>query len=156
MRRSLPSLLVPVLLLPALLLAGPAVAPTPASATAPVAAPGAVRASDVHAEWGRTVGHDARLRKGCRSYAYTYALTPPDGDWALETFLVGPRGKRYGSGYFLTGKDPLSGPAAWRLCLRSTRAGTYTIRARLTVDNAVDYYDGWLPDSTFRLRAPRR
>jgi hypothetical protein len=115
-----------------------------------------LRTGDVHAEWGSTAGHDARLRKGCRSYTYTYALTPPAGDWALETFLVGPRGKRYGSGYFLTGKDPLAGAGAWRLCLRSTRAGTYTIRARLTVDNAVDYYDGWLPESTFRLRAPRR
>jgi hypothetical protein len=132
-------------------------------ATAVVLVPGpataAVDDSDgvaVHPEWGSTAGHDARLHRGCRTYAYSYALTPPEGDWALETFLVGPRGKRSGSGYFLTGSDPLAGSGRWRLCLRSTRAGTYTIRARMTVNNAVDFYDGWLPDSTFRLTKPRR
>jgi len=113
-------------------------------------------AADVHPEWGHTAAHGATIVKGCRGYTYTYALTPPDGYWALETFLIGPHGKQYGSGYFLTGSDPLAGPGSWRLCARSTRPGTYTIRARLTVDNVVESYDGWLPETTFRLRHRRR
>jgi hypothetical protein len=113
-------------------------------------------AADAHPEWGRTWTKDATVKPGCTSYPYSYALTPPDGDWALETFLIGPHGKQYGSGYFLTGKDPLAGDGAWRLCRRATRGGTYTIRARLTVQNGADYYDGWLPDTTFRLHKPRR
>jgi hypothetical protein len=116
----------------------------------------AVTSGEVHPEWGTTTASDAAIHKGCRSYEYSYALTPPDGDWALETFLVGPNGKQYGSGYFLTGKDPLAGDGAWRLCRRAARGGTYTIRARLTVQNGGDYYDGWLPDGTFRLRKPHR
>jgi hypothetical protein len=112
--------------------------------------------SVVHPEWGSTTAQSAKLRTGCHGYPYGYALTPPDGDWALETYLVGPHGKQYGSGYFQTGGDPLAGTGAWRLCLRSTRGGIYTIRARLTVLNGGDSYDGWLPDSTFRLRKPRR
>jgi hypothetical protein len=109
-----------------------------------------------HPEWGTTSAADRVLRHGCRGYRYTYALTPPDGDWALETFLVGPHGKQLGSGYFMTGADPLSGTGTWRLCHRPARSGTYTIRARLTTENGADHYDGWLPDSSFRLHKPRR
>ena len=119
-------------------------------------APPAGAADETHPEWGHTSAVDARLRHGCRSYDYSYALTPPDGDWALETFLVGPGGRKHGSGYFLTGKDELTGTGTWRLCLRSTRPGRYTIRALLSVQNGGDYAEGWLPDTTFRLRKPRR
>jgi hypothetical protein len=127
---------------------GPSTAAPAGTAAAPVA--------DTHPEWGATTGRDATVRKGCHGYAYSYTLTPPDGDWALETFLVGPKGKQYASGYFLTGTDPLAGSGAFRLCQRSTRAGTYTIRALLTVENGVDHDEGYLPESTFRLRKPRR
>ena len=125
-----------------------ALAPAPAGASA-------AGSDAVHPEWGRTAAADATVRKGCRGYAYSYALTPPDGDWALETFLIGPHGKQSGSGYFLTGEDPLAGPAAFRLCRRSTRGGHYTIRAYLTVLNGGTYTDGWLPETTFRLRKRR-
>ena len=112
-------------------------------------------AADVHPEWGSTTASNATLKQGCRGYAYAYALTPPDGDWMLETFLIGPRGKQYGSDYFITG-DPLSGTGSWRLCRRSTRGGTYTIRAKLSVINGGDYSEGMLPDTTFQLHKPRR
>jgi hypothetical protein len=112
-------------------------------------------AVDVHPEWGSTSAADATIKRGCRGYAYTYAITPPDGDWMLETFLVGPGGKAYGSDYFITG-DPLSGVGSWRLCRRSTRGGTYTVRAKLSVINGGDYYEGWLADTKFRLHKPRR
>jgi len=142
-RRSLPTLL-------ASLIGVGLLALVPAPATAVTAPSG-----DVHPDWGTTSAHDAKLRKGCHGYAYTYALTPPDGDWALETFLVGPRGKQYASGYFVTGDDPLAGPGSFQLCRRSTRGGRYTIRALLSVQNGGDYAEGWLPDTTFRLRKPR-
>ena len=116
--------------------------------------PPAVATDDVHPEWGHTTGHDARIKKGCHGYAYDYALTPPDGDWQLETFLIGPHGGRYGSGWFLT-DDPLAATSTWRLCRQALEPGTYTIRAHLSVDNATAYYDGWLPDTTFRLTRKR-
>jgi hypothetical protein len=112
-------------------------------------------ADEVHPEWGHTSEQDARIRHGCHTYTYSYALTPPDGDWGLETFLVGPDGRQYGSGWFLTGSDPLQGSGGWRLCRAAVKPGSYRIRARLTVDNAIAYYDGWLPDTTFRLKRPR-
>ena len=52
---------------------------------------GAVAAkAEVHPEWGRTFKKDGVLKFSCRNYAYRYAITPPEGEWALETFLVGP------------------------------------------------------------------
>jgi hypothetical protein len=109
----------------------------------------------VHPEWGRTWADNAKIKRSCHQYAYGYAITPPEGDWALETFLVGPRGKAAGSGYFVTGKDGFTGTSTWRLCKRSTKGGLYTIRAMLSVQNGSDIVEGWLPDSTFRLRKPR-
>jgi hypothetical protein len=109
----------------------------------------------VHPEWGSTSAPNAKIRRSCHQYAYSYAITPPAGDWALETFLIGPGGKAAGSGYFQTGKDELTGTSTWRLCQRSTKGGRYTIRALLSVQNGSELVEGWLPDSTFRLRKPR-
>ena len=125
-------------------------------ALGPLALAPSATAVDVHPEWGSTTAPaNATLKQGCRGYPYAYAITPPDGDWMLETFLIGPRGKRYGSDYFITG-DPLAGTGSWRLCQRSTKGGTFTIQAKLTVINGGDYYEGWLPESTFRLRKRHR
>jgi len=127
-------------------------------AAAPASASSATATSDplVRPDWGSTSAPDATLKRSCHQYAYSYAITPPPGDWSLETFLVGPRGKAAGSGYFVTGKDALSGTSTWQLCKRSTKGGIYTIRALLSVQNGSDVVEGWLPDSTFRLRKPRR
>ena len=111
--------------------------------------------ADAHPEWGSTSAKSATIKQGCRKYAYSYALTPPDGYWSLETFLVGPGGKRYGSDTFQSG-DPLVGTGTWRLCRRATKGGQYAIRAKLSVINGADYYEGWLPETTFRLRKPPR
>jgi len=138
MRRSLPSLVLALLV-----------------ALGPLTLAPSATAADVHPEWGSTSAPDTTLKQGCRGYAYTYAVTPPDGDWMLETFLIGPHGKPHGSDYFIT-SDPLTGTGSWRLCRRSTRGGTYTIRAKLSVINGGDYVEGWLPESTFHLHKPHR
>ena len=108
-----------------------------------------------HPEWGSTSAQNATVKRSCHQYAYADTITPPEGDWALETFLVGPGGKAAGSGYFVTGKDALSGTSTWRLCRRSVKGGLYTIKAKLSVQNGADLVEGWLPPSTFRLRKPR-
>ena len=124
-----------------------------------VPAPSSARtdpSAETHPEWGTTSAPDAKLRKGCRGYGYTYAITPPEGYWSLETFLVGRRGRVWGSGYFVTGEDPLAGPGTFRLCRRSTHGGQYTIRALLTVEGDDGSVQGWLPETTLRLRKPRQ
>jgi len=153
--RPLPHVVVLTLL--AALVAVPgltAVATSGASATTAAPTP-ADSEPLVHPEWGSTSAPNAKIKRSCHQYAYSYAITPPDGDWSLETFLVAPSGKAAGSGYFLTGKDPLAGTSTWRLCKRSTKGGRYTIRALLSVQDGTELVEGWLPDSTFKLRKPR-
>ena len=117
----------------------------------------AAHAVDVHPEWGSTTAQDAKLKRGCHQYAYQYAVTPPQGDWSLETFLYGPGGEQLGSGYFVVGDDPLAGSSTFRLCGAVTRGGRYTIRALLSVQTGPSLYtEGYLPDTTFRLHKSRR
>ena len=110
---------------------------------------------DVHPEWGSTSAHGATIKKGCRGYAYGYTLTPPDGDWALETFLIGPGGNALSSGAMAIGMDPTTGYDKFRVCRPSTRPGVFKIRALLSVQDSSgkDYVSGWLPVTKFRLRA---
>jgi hypothetical protein len=133
-----PSLIVALVLgLSTLVPSGAAVATTP---------------EPTHPEWGSTqVAPSLTLRQGCRRYDYSYAITPPDGDWALETSLLGPGGKKRGSNVFLTGSAELTATSSFKLCRRATKGGTYTIRALVTVQNGASYVEGYLPDTTFQL-----
>ena len=127
------------------------------SMLAPSGAAVATTPEPTHPEWGSTqVAPTLTIKKGCHRYDYGYAITPPEGDWSLETFLIGPGGKKRGSGFFLTGSDELTGTSAFRLCRRATKGGTYTIRALVTVQNGASFVEGYLPDTTFVLKKPRR
>lgn len=100
--------------------------------------------------WGQTGAPDRTLKKGCASYNYHYKLTPPPGDWMLETFLFDSNKKRLGSGYFLSAADPAKGQSSFAFCALNTVPGTFTIKAKLTVSNP-DARQRWLKPSTFRL-----
>ena len=101
--------------------------------------------------WGTTGAPDRTLKKGCGSYNYHYRLTPPPGDWSVETFLVDPDKKRVASGFFLSPVDPLKGQSSFAFCSINTHPGTFTIKARMTVSNPYPKIR-WLKPSTFRLR----
>ena len=111
---------------------------------------------EVHPEWGSTTAPNAVLRRGCKKYEYSYAITPPDGDWDLEIRIKDPSGKRVAAGYWLK-PDPLTATHKFRLCKATTRTGRFTITANLSVQNFDEVTEGRLPDSSFRLkRRPRR
>lgn len=116
-----------------------------------------VAKAETHPEWGRTIREDGRLKRSCRNYAYRYELSPPEGEWALETFLIGPGRVPLASGAFAIGTNPPSGRATFRFCRSSTRPGVFKIRALLSVQDKFgkDYQSGWLPVTKFRLRARR-
>lgn len=107
----------------------------------------------------QTMGHtheaNGRLRRGCHRYRYTYEVAPPSDEWSLETFLLGPRGKRLASDVIISGADPADGSKRWQICRTNTRAGRFTIRARLNYNDYPDTYSGWLKSSHFRLRRHR-
>ena len=116
---------------------------------------GAVEAKpDVHPEWGGTATNAKILKKGCRNYRYTYDITPPEGEWALETFLVGPGGVRLAHDAMAIGMDPTQGADSFRICRPSTRPGIFKIRALVSAQekSGQGYVQGWLPVTKFRLR----
>ncbi|WP_244929084.1 hypothetical protein [Nocardioides sp. W7] len=113
----------------------------------------AASATDDHHEWGRLGARDGVLRKGCPSYVYRYAVQPPGGDWSLETFLVDRRGRKLGSGVFLSGLNPTRGQATFTICRATTKPGRFVIRGKLSVQNGPDEYaEGWIRPVVFKLR----
>ena len=110
----------------------------------------------VHPEWGSVTAPNAVLRRGCKKYEYTYDITPPPGDWMLDIRIKGPSNKRLAAGVWGSPEDPLRATLPYRLCKPTTRAGRFTIRAYLSVQNGDEMTEGWLPESHFRLRRPGR
>lgn len=104
-------------------------------------------------EHARTWAKDQRLRKGCREYTYRYKVSPPtDQAWGLETFLVGPGGKKIASGTVYDGADPKKGRNVFRVCRTTTRPGVFRIKAKLTYYEGFTSHEGWADTTRFRLR----
>ena len=117
--------------------------------------PASGEAQRPRSSYGHTGAPDGTLRPGCHNYRYHYRVESPTHDWTLETYLVDPTGDGLASGVFVAGADPVRSSARFRFCRYSTRAGVFTIRAKL------HWYDGdggdhkvWLEPSHFRLRRP--
>ena len=108
---------------------------------------------EVHPEWGSTDAPNAVLRRGCRMYEYSYAITPPDGDWSLDLRFKDPSGKRVAAAFWIK-PDPLRATREFELCKATTRRGRFTITATLSVQKLDEVTEGRLPDSHFRLRRP--
>jgi len=112
----------------------------------------------VHPEWGSVTGHSGVLRRGCKKYTYSYAINPPEGDWALEIFLSGPRFEYLGGGGFLEGGGPEQGTGAYKMGRNTTKRGRFTSEAKLSVAEPGGEVteQGQLPPDHFRLRRPPR
>jgi hypothetical protein len=104
---------------------------------------------------GHTAARDGVLRKGCRRYRFSYAVSTPYDDWTLETSVVDPRGKGVASGALIGPSDPRSGALGYTLCRRATKAGRFTITGKLISYDGMEETVVQLPVSTFRLRRPR-
>jgi len=110
----------------------------------------------VHPEWGSITGKSGVLKRGCHKYAFSYAIVPPEGIWAIEVFISGPGFKNLAASAFLDGYDPKSGSGHYKLCRVTTRYGKFKIEAKVSVDNGSGHItEGRLPADSYRLRAPR-
>jgi hypothetical protein len=130
----------------ALALAVGPVAPVGASASQP---------PETHPEWGSVHATDGVLKRGCRSYRFTYEVTPPDeGYWDLAVTVVGPGRRTLFFGYVPEG-SPRSGTASYRLCRWKTRPGRFKLKAVVTVMTSNEHAEGRLETVKYRLRNPR-
>ena len=116
----------------------------------------AAQAVDVKPEWGWVNAENGVLKRGCRTYEYQYAITPPeDGYWDLSVSVVGPAGRTLYFSYLPEGESPLSGTATYRLCRAKTRPGVYKLKALVTVQDNNEQVQGRLPTVKYRLRNSR-
>ena len=115
--------------------------------------PGSAEAVEpgVDAGTGTTAMPDQVLRRGCRSYGYTYSLAPGSDDWILETFLLDPGRQRIASNVYTSDTEPKTGTGVFSFCRDVTRFGTFKIRAKLTSYSGYDSSTAWITPSYVRL-----
>ena len=149
----MPSLLTTAVLTP--VLAASTLLPLPPLLPSPEPAPRAQTAQRGPTVSAVVYGPDGRLRRGCKDYALSYAVTVPDGDWSLDLSTQDRRGKGVSAQSLLGPNDAESGVLPFRLCRPATVPGLFTVTGVLT------WYDGDQQTTasvsdTFRLRRPRR
>jgi len=130
-------------------------AAAPATAAAPTPAQ--------FAAMGSTHAPAYTLPPGCHWYSYSYRISPPEPEWALEILVTDAAGVAQASDVILSGADATTGTKRFQLCASNTAApGQFTIRGKLTyrhyatmpiVDHSQDY-SGWIATSHFRVTKP--
>lgn len=124
----------------------------PAALALGLTGPAGVAAGAVEAG-GTLEAQDGVLRRGCRTYAFTYTVQVPYDDWMLDTSVRDPRGRGVASQAFLGPYDPRTQRVTYRLCRGSTRPGRFTITGTLVAyDDPAEGTTVRLPPETFRLR----
>jgi len=122
---------------------------TPASGTS-----GSPTSSTDWAAMGHLASASGKLRAGCHRHYYSYRVSPPSPQWSLETFLVGPRGKRLASDVIISGADKKAGSKFFTICKANTRTGRFTIKGKLTYNDYPASPSGWIRPAYFRLTRP--
>jgi hypothetical protein len=94
---------------------------------------------------------DGRLRRGCKDYQFSYAVTTPSDDWTLDITMQDRRGKGVNAQSLIGPNDARSGVLSYRLCRWATVPGIFTLKGALVS------YDGSQETTvavteTFRLR----
>lgn len=105
---------------------------------------------------GSTSAADGLLRRRCRTYRYAYAVSTPHDDWTLETSIVDRRGKSVHAAVVFGSSEPKEGVKEFEMCRWATKPGTFTISGTLVSYDDDRTTEAQLPESTFRLRLPRR
>lgn len=117
---------------------------------------GSASAVEAKPEWGSVSVENGVLKRSCRNYPYTYAVTVPEkGLWDLNVDLVGPGGRVVWFGYLTEGANPEQGTATFRLCRSKVRPGRYRLEAVVSVQDNNENTAGRLETAEFRLRKNR-
>lgn len=118
-------------------------------------------AGSATSEYGTLSVPDSVLaaRHTCATYTYSYAMTPPEGLWLLETFVVDPAGVTVASGAILGDYTPGGDQASssFQLCRNTTTPGTFTLRGTFSVDDGTGRITtSAMSPATFVLSKPAR
>ena len=94
---------------------------------------------------------DGRLRRGCKDYRFTYAVSTPSSDWTLDLSMTDRRGRGVNSQALIGPNDATSGTVVHRLCRWATVPGLFTIRGVLVSYDGTQETTATVTE-TFRLR----
>jgi hypothetical protein len=70
---------------------------------------------------------DGRLRRGCRQYAYTYAVSTPSEDWTFDITMKDRRGRGVNAQSLIGPNDATHGVLTYRLCRWATVPGRFAL-----------------------------
>ena len=70
---------------------------------------------------------DGRLRRGCKDYAYAYAVDTPSEDWTFDITLQDRNGKGVNAQSLIGPNDAARGVVTYRLCRWATVPGRFTL-----------------------------
>jgi hypothetical protein len=116
----------------------------PATQTDPVVLSGALSAPD------------GRLKRGCKDYAYAYAVTTESEDWTFDVTMQDRNGRGVNAQSLIGPNDAESGVLHYRLCRWATTPGRFTLTGVLTSYEGTTSETTVQVTDTFRLRKRNR
>ena len=116
----------------------------PPPPTDPVVGSGALRAPD------------GRLKRGCKDYAYAYAVTTESEDWTFDITMQDREGRGVNAQSLIGPNDAESGVLTYRLCRWATTPGRFTLTGVLTSYEGTTSETSVQVTDTFRLRRRNR
>ena len=99
---------------------------------------------------------DGRLKRGCKDYAYAYAVTVASEDWTFDITMQDRDGRGVNAQSLIGPNDAESGVLTYRLCRGATRPGPFTLTGVLTSYEGTTSETSAQVTETFRLRKRNR
>jgi len=99
---------------------------------------------------------DGRLKRGCKDYAYAYAVTTESEDWTFDISMQDRDGRGVNAQSLIGPNDAESGVLTYRLCRWATRPGRFTLSGKLTSYEGTTSETSVQVTETFRLRKRNR
>lgn len=99
---------------------------------------------------------DGRLKRGCRDYAYAYAVTTESEDWTFDITMQDRDGRGVNAQSLIGPNDAESGVLTYRLCRWATTPGRFTLTGVLTSYEGTTSETSVQVTDTFRLRRRNR
>ena len=99
---------------------------------------------------------DGRLKRGCKDYAYAYAVTTESEDWTFDITMQDRNGRGVNAQSLIGPNDAESGVLQYRLCRWATTPGRFTLTGVLTSYEGTTSETTVQVTDTFRLRKRNR
>jgi hypothetical protein len=105
---------------------------------------------------GALSASDGRLKRGCKDYAYAYAVSTESEDWTFDITLQDRNGRGVNAQSLIGPNDAESGVLTYRLCRGATAPGRFVLTGLLTSYEGTSSETSVQVTDAFRLRKRNR